>query len=159
DLLAKESGDATANRTRTSLSAFFSWAIREGFELPQGNVASNTNRRPQTARDRVLRPAEIKAVWNACRNDDYGAVLKLLLVTGCRANEIARLRRDEIFDDRIELPPQRTKNGRQHVVPLSSPAKSILSARPAAGDAACVFGRDGTGFNGWGQAKARAGGP
>jgi Arm DNA-binding domain/Phage integrase central domain len=43
--------DASANRVRTSLSACFSWCIREG--LLESNPAAWTERREETARNRV----------------------------------------------------------------------------------------------------------
>ena len=57
--------------------------------LPEGNVASYTNKREEKSRERVLTDAELKRIWKSCLDDDYGAVLKLLMLTGQRANEIA----------------------------------------------------------------------
>jgi len=76
--LAKEVGNVTANRVRGSLCSLFGWVIREGIRLPEGNVASYTNKRQETARDRVLSDEELRAIWKACPDDDYGAILKLL---------------------------------------------------------------------------------
>jgi integrase len=150
--LAKESGDITSNRVRASLSAFLGWIIREGIRLPEGNVASYTNKREEKSRDRVLSDAELKTIWQACPDNDYGAVLKLLMLTGQRAGEIAALRWNEIHDDQIVLSAGRTKNNRAHVVPLSEPAKAILAVFDARGRS-CVFGRDNRGFCGWSTAR------
>jgi integrase len=125
--LAKLRGDTTSNRVRTSLCSLFGWVIREGIRLPEGDVASYTNKREEKTRDRVLTDAELKAIWTACRDDDYGAILKLLMLTGSRANEIAQLRWNEVRDDHIVLPAERTKNHRTHIVPLSEPASPILA--------------------------------
>ena len=102
----------------------------------------------------MLSDVELKAIWAACPDDDFGAVLKLLILTGQRANEIARLRWDEVYDDKIILPAERTKNHRMHVVPLSGPANTILGTLNAGGRT-CVFGRDDTGFWNWSTAKKR----
>src|SRR5262249_53578919 len=51
--IAKEHGDVTANRVRASLCTLFTWAIREGIRLPEGNVASLTAKRKEKSRDRV----------------------------------------------------------------------------------------------------------
>jgi integrase len=161
--LAKEAGDVTSNRVRASLSAFLAWVLGEGIRLPEGNVASCTNKREEKSRDRVLddpnarprrKPHELKAIWDSCLNDDYGAVIKLLMLTGQRANEIASLRRVEVGDDDILLPRERTKNGREHAVPLSDPAKAIL-AEKIDEDRTHVFGRDDSGFQGWSKAKQK----
>jgi integrase len=150
--LAKEVGNVTANRVRGSLCSLFGWVIREGIRLPEGNVASYTNKRQERARDRVLSDEELRAIWKACPDDDYGAILKLLMLTAQRANEIAELRWDEVHDEQIMLPAERTKNKRPHIIPLSEPAKAILGGFER-GDRTHVFGQFDTGFQGWHVAK------
>jgi integrase len=150
--IAKDAGDVTANRVRGSLCALFGWTMREGIRLPEGNVAALTNKREEKSRDRVLSDAELRIIWGACLDDDYGAILKLLTLTGQRAGEIAELRWDEVGDEQIQLPAKRTKNGRAHTVPLTEPAKMILSRFKRDGRT-CVFGRVDTGFNGWHYCK------
>lgn len=132
----RESGAVTANRFRAMLSSFFNWAAREG--LINANPAAFTNKRNETPRDRVLSDAEIKAIWNALPADDFGGIVKLLLLTGQRRSEIADLSWNEIDFDRglIVLPPARTKNGREHVVPMSGPVRAILELRRQ------IYGRD-----------------
>src|SRR5262249_886693 len=76
---------------------------------------------------RLLSDAEIKTIWRACHDDDHGAIVKLLLLTGQRAAEIGSLRWDEVHDDHIALPETRTKNKHPHIIPLSAPAKAILA--------------------------------
>ena len=152
--IAKEH-PVTSNRVRTSLATFLSWVIRQGIKLPEGNVASYTQARREKSRERVLTDAEIRVVWHACRNDDHSNIVKLLLLTGQRAAEIGSLRWDEVFDDRIALSGERTKNKRPHIIPLSPPAQAILRKLKIA-DRTMVFGRNDTnGFAGWAIAKAR----
>jgi integrase len=150
--IAKDAGDVTANRVRGSLCALFGWAMREGIRLPEGNVAALTNKREEKSRDRVLSNNELRTIWSACLDDDYGAILKLLTLTGQRAGEIAELRWDEVGDEQIWLPANRTKNGRAHTIPLTEPVKMILSRFNRDGRT-CVFGRVDTGFNGWHNCK------
>ena len=69
-----------------------------------------------------------------------------------RAGEIAELRWDEVGDKQIQLPANRTKNGRAHTIPLTEPTKIILSRFKRDGRT-CVFGRVDTGFNGWHNCK------
>jgi integrase len=152
--VATNSGAVTANRVRASVAAMLSWLMREGIHLPAGNVAANTNKREERSRDRILSDGELKQIWNACRGDDYGAVIKLLALTGQRFSEIAGLQFDEMHDDQIILPGERTKNGRAHIIPLSEPARAILAGFPRT-ERKHVFGRDDTfGFRGRGAAKA-----
>jgi integrase len=150
--VTKQSGEPTGNHVRSSLSALFSWVIKEGIRLPEGNVVAYTNKHEQKSRDRVLTDTELRAIWRACRDDDFGAIIKLLILTGQRENEIGGLRWDEVHNEYISLPAQRTKNGRAHIIPLADPAKAIL-AKFQANDRIHVFGRVDTGFTGWGYAK------
>jgi integrase len=131
----RESGAATANRVRATLSAFFNWCAREG--LVDANPAAFTNKRAEKSRDRVLSDAELKAIWNALQGD-FGAIVKLLMLTGCRREEISGLTWSEIDFDRglIVLPAARVKNKREFVVPMSGPVRAILEARPR------IYGRD-----------------
>jgi integrase len=153
--VANASGAVSSNRLRASLATFLGWVIRQGIRLPDGNVASYTQPRKETSRERVLSNAEIKAIWHACRDDDHGTIIKLLLLTGQRAAEIGELHWDEINSDQILLPSGRTKNKRPHAIPLSAPAKAILN-KPRIIGRAFVFGRDDTrGFQGWGVSKKR----
>lgn len=153
--IAKSSGEVTSNRLRASLATFLSWVIRQGIRLPDGNVASYTAPRKEKSRERVLSDAEIRTIWQSCDDTDHGCIVQLLLLTGQRAAEIGSLRWDEVHKDHIALPSTRTKNKRQHVIPLSASAKTILDRRRILGRT-FVFGRDDTaGFKGWGISKQR----
>jgi integrase len=72
--------------------------------------------------------------WRATNSEriEFGALLKLLLLTGCRLNELAGMRRTELNDDGTvwTIPGERTKNKRTHVVPLA-PAGSRPDRRHA----------------------------
>jgi integrase len=152
--VAAKSGPIAANRTRASLAAFFAWGIREG--LVDSNPASGTTRRPERSRDRVLSNDEFKAIWAATAgSDDYSAVVRLLALTGARAAEIAGLRWSEIVDDQIVLPPGRTKNARQHVIPIAPVVRAILDSRPRRLDRDFIFGsRQNRPLCGWSVLKA-----
>ena len=143
-----------ANRTRASLSKFFNWACGEG--LTENNPAAFCNRNPEQSRDRVLSREETKRLWAALPDNDYGDIVKLLVLTGQRASEISDLKWSEIDRERglISLPPSRTKNRRQHIVPMSDMVRAILEARPQ-NDRELVFGTgQKRGFTGWSRAKA-----
>ena len=151
-LLNGAAGSATANRLRATLSALFVWALKEGMVLPHGNVAAFTHKRTEAARDRVLSDKELKTIWKACGDGDYSKIIKLLVLTGARADEIAAMEWTEIVDGAINLPGSRTKNGRAHTIPLSEPARNIIASIEQHG--IHVFGKRDSGFSGWSKAKA-----
>jgi integrase len=151
--LAANSGPAAANSIRASLSAFFSWAMREG--LAEANPVIGSNKAAVNAsRDRVLTDDELRAIWNAVGDDAYGDIVKLLALTGQRRDEIGALRWSEVNLDKalISLPAERTKNSRPHDIPLSPAALSILEARPLA-RSELVFTGGRYGFGGWSNYK------
>jgi integrase len=151
-------GAITANRARSSLSDFFKWAMGEGIAAQNPVVA--TNKFEEKARARVLADDELRWIWDCLGNDDYGAIVKLLMLTACRLDEIASLRWSEISDGAITLPNERTKNGYEHWVPVSDPALQIIEARPRRVDdngllRTLVFGIGQGGFAGEGRGKLR----
>jgi integrase len=92
-------------------------------------------------------------VFLACNYNNYGRIVRLLILTGCRRDEIGALQWSEIdFDAKtITLPAIRTKNGQQHVVPLCKDALQILQEIPRR-DCDRVFGRR-AGFSHWSKSK------
>jgi integrase len=157
--LAGGKSGATANRVRSSLSGFFSWAIAEG--LIDNTPVAWTERREEVSRARVLTDAELREIWAALKDDAYGDILRLLLLTGARREEVGGLRRSELDLARalITLPPERVKNKREHTIALTAPALAILKARaPLIYDdgSSCdlVFGRGKRGFADWQGSKA-----
>jgi integrase len=154
--LTTESGPTQSNRTRASLSKFLNWCIGEGYA--DVNVALQTNKNEEMPRDRVLNTNELVTIWNCLpdSSDDYSNIIRLLILTGCRLREISELRWSEIdlAKATITLPSTRTKNHRQHTVPLSAPALAILQGKTRNGRY-LVFGRGTNGFGGWTKSKAR----
>jgi integrase len=152
--LAANNGPGLANSVRASLSAFFSWAMREG--LADANPVIGTNRAvTKGARDRVLTDDELRLIWNTLSISTYGDIVRLLALTGQRRDEIGSLRWQEIDFDKavISLPPERTKNSRPHDVPLSPAALAILKARPRLAGHEFVFSSAANGFFGWSDCK------
>jgi integrase len=88
----------------------------------------------ERSRERVLSPAELGKLWTTLvfgQHVHYLDIVRLLLLTGQRREEIGGLRWSEVdFDAKlIRLPPERTRNKREHIVPLSAPALAILRIR------------------------------
>ena len=105
-------------------------------------------------RERSLSDAEAATVFLACPENDYGRIVRLLMLTGCRREEIGSLQWSEIDFEAgtITLPPDRTKNGQEHVVPLSDAALAILKSIPRR-DRIHVFGIGTGGYAGWSKGK------
>lgn len=122
----------TGNRVFATLRQIFNWALDRDLitasPMPRGAPA------PETKRDRVLNDAEIKLAWQAFDHIGipFGAIGKLLLLTGARRDEIAEGSWSEIdLETRTwTIPATRTKNGEPHEIPLSDLAVEILRNLP-----------------------------
>jgi integrase len=151
--VTESSGPISANRLRAALSAMWTWGLRTGLIDADNNPVTFTIRQRENARDRTLSYAELKAIWDATNNgEDYSRIVRLCLLTGCRREEIGRLRWSEILNDRIALGPDRMKGNLAHEIALLPIISSTLPKRPddASG---CVFGKRGNGFSGWSKSK------
>jgi integrase len=164
--IAGENGPIAADRARAAFSAFFTWAIREG--LCEINPVVGTNKAAELkSRKRVLTDEELKIIWHAAPETDYGRIVRLLILTGQRREEIGGLRWPEVDTAKrvIRLPGDRTKNHRDHNVPLTKAALAILNAQPVRAGREFVFGDGprssaqddeapaGGGFQGWSKSK------
>jgi len=147
-----ERGPIARNRARATLSALFTWAVQEG--LAEINpVAGTAKANEGNSRDRVLTVEELRQLWRSLGDDRVSNVVRLLLLTGQRRNEIGKLTWDEIDLARnvIVLPPARTKNGQEHCVPLSRQALTIIERQIRR--SGFVFGE--RGYGNWTDGKAR----
>jgi integrase len=155
--IIKAHGRTAARASRANLSALFNWAMREGLCEANPCLATNDPTAGSKPRERVLDDAEIGAIWRACSGDiDADRIIKLLLLTGCRREEIGALEQSEINLDSgtLVIPGTRTKNGRALELPLPDAALAILRAVPRQDGRRFVFGKTGSGFSGWSVMKA-----
>jgi integrase len=155
-VIARECGVVTAIRARSHLSALFAWGIAQG--LMQANpVVGASQLKPPPARDRVLDDRELAAVWSAAGDDDFGRVVRLLILLGQRRTEVGGMRWQELDLERgaWTIPNTRSKNGRLHTLPLPALALNIINSVPRMINRDCLFGeRSSGGFTLWAFAKA-----
>jgi integrase len=103
------------------------------------------------ARDRVLTETELCAIWQACADDDFGRIIRLLMFTGARRDEIGGLRWSEVDLDRglLNIPGTRTKNHHPLKLTLPPPAVSILRAVSRRPGRDLIFGGGRGPFGAW----------
>jgi integrase len=158
--IERHTGPAARNRVRASLSAYFTWAAKEGYL--DANPVAFTNKAEEKARERVLSDEELRIIWLASDDSQFGAIVKLLMLTGARRSEIGGLTWSEVppILPLATLPPVRTKSGREHFIPLSEPALTILRAQPKRTNPdgtprEHIFGTIvGCGYQNWSRGKA-----
>jgi integrase len=155
-----ERGHVMSNRTLAACKSLYNFAVSE--KIVASSPFADLKLTKEEDRERVLSTDELRAVWNAAGSlgHPYTAIVRLLLLTGQRLNEIACLRWSEIDLDKrqIELPGLRTKNARSHIIPLSDVALDIITASPKIqSDEGLVFTVTGRQLKGWSKMRERLG--
>lgn len=152
DLISNH-GKVSAARARANLSALFAWAIGEG--IAENNPVTGTNAPDKNvkSRERVLDDSELRLIWNACEDDAFGRIVRLLILNGCRRGEIGDLEWPEVnLDSRVlTVPGEKTKQGEALMLTLAPASIKILKAIPKNKYREdYVFGKQGKrGFNAW----------
>jgi integrase len=158
--LERHNDSISENRGRNVyavLSIFFRWLQARRRVLR--NVCRDIHHAgPPPSRARVLSNDEIRWLWRACDAESlYEPLVKLLILKGQRLNEIAGMRRSELNDENKTLwtiPAARTKNHREHLVPLAPLARELLGNIETSGDP--IFSTTGTTpVSGWNRLKRR----
>jgi integrase len=133
--------------------ACFGWAMKRG--TVAANPFVNLPVAPGVKRERVLSDGELAAIWRATEEPGpFNGIVRTLLLTGARCNEVAGMAWGELSDDFATwtIPSERTKNRRTHVVPLSAQAQDLLRNLPQYSDS--VFPGLRGPFKGFWRAKA-----
>jgi len=147
---------SSQNYAFTTFKVFFNWAVRRGY-LTSNPLLPHKRPHRMTPRERVLNDDELKALLFFCREntDRFTQIVQLLVFTGQRKGEIANLEWQDIDRKRLILPGRKTKNKREHVLPLGKHALDLLSQ--IEGGATHVFGTsaDDKPFNGFGKSTKR----
>jgi integrase len=130
--------ESRARKMHAALSQMFSW-LQQRRRIEVNPMASLHPPTVPASRDRVLSTNEIVKLWAAIDAsqpgtqfaEPYAAVIKLLLITGCRLNEIARLEWSEVSEDctTLTIPGSRTKNHLVFIVPLPPLARSLFPTK------------------------------
>jgi integrase len=155
-VITRERGTTTALRARSVVSELFSWAMGQG--LCETNPVIGTNRpKKPPPRERVLSDAELAAVWRgAVDDDDFGRIVRLLMLLGQRRSEVGSMTWHEVDLERgtWTIPSSRTKNARPHTLPLPPLAIDIITGTPRMVGRDVLFGeRAGRGFTSWARPK------
>lgn len=160
DATKGSAGPIAANRLRAEARACWGWAVKRGALESNPWDATPRPLAREIARDRVITDEELGALYRVADQLDapWGAMIRLLILTGQRRGEVAGMRWDELnLDGGLwSLPGERTKNHEPHAVPLSEPAIAALKGVHRRKGAEFVFeGPRKTPMSGFGKAKAR----
>ncbi len=160
DKIVDRGSPIAANRTLATMRRMCSWAVERDIikVSPCDGVKAPSVAR---SRDRILSDEELRSVWQAADQIGwpFGAIVKLLILTGQRRDEVAGMRWSEIDLNAKTwtLPRERAKTNVEHVVPLFDEAIAIIATLPRmSSKAGYVFTTNGTNpVSGFARAKQR----
>jgi integrase len=142
--IEQASGRSTASTCARRLGVMYKWAIKKGLHPGPSPMLRVDIPQDGPSRPRVLNDDEIRTIWLVCdvwealavsgnrgqkpRIVDFPYAIRLLFLTGCRAQEIGDLEWSEVDLKRKELaiPGSRTKNAEPLYLPLTDTAMDIL---------------------------------
>lgn len=133
DKVVDRGSPQTANNIFKIIRKMFNFAVKKdrltaspciGIDMPA----------PTKAKDRVLKPDEIKTVWSSLDGPapdlsmtvEIKQAMKLILLTAQRPGEVIGMHTSEIDGNWWTIPAERSKNGKAHRVYLSSLAAEII---------------------------------
>ncbi|MEQ1953589.1 tyrosine-type recombinase/integrase [Mesorhizobium yinganensis] len=134
DAVKDRGAHVEANRIFEDIRAMVRWARGRG-DLDHNLTEGMKKPTETTERDRVLDADEIKTMWaslpDADMRESTRRVIRLCLITGQRVGEVSGMSRKELDLAKgiWTIPPERSKNKHEHVVPLPSMAIEIIKSQ------------------------------
>jgi integrase len=159
DEIEDANGPVMADRTLAYVRKAFNWYATRDDQFNVPVVRGMARIKPkERARARVLSDDEIRAIWpELAKAGTFGALVKTLLLTAQRRDEVAHMSRKEIGSDGIwTIPAERYKTKCPNFVPLSKAALAVIVAQPKEDDCDHVFpSRAKTPYSGFSKSKAK----
>jgi integrase len=157
DEIEDNNGPVMADRTLAYVRKCFNWwATRDDSFVPPIVRGMARTKPTERARRRVLDDDEIRDLWTALDTADapapFPGLLRALLLTGQRRNEVARMRWQEVDGAIWIIPGERHKGGDANTVPLTKAVLQLLG-KAQRGDFVFTTTDGKKPFSGFGKAK------
>jgi integrase len=155
--IAKKAGPVARDRVLSNLRKAFHWYETEddNFRTP---IVKGMSKNSAKERTRVLDNDDIRSLWLALRSDEvnpaFASLVRVLLYTGQRRNDVAGMHDREIkSDSEWIIPAGRYKNQGDHYVYLTERTRTLLPKTKG-----FIFGSETNGrkpFSGFSKPKAK----
>lgn len=155
----KKTSPSAADKVLNILSRIFRWYYVRHPKLinpladTRGMRVISTKER---ARSRILNDDELRAVWKTAEaNGQFGAFVRLSLLTGQRRDKVACMQWDHIVDGVWSIQAEAREKGNAEKIKLPQVALDILASLPRIEGNPFVFAaaRGGSHFSGYSKAK------
>lgn len=147
---------SSQNYAFTTFKVFFNWAVRRQY-LERNPLSALKRPNEIRPRERVLSDDELGILLSYTHENRgrFNDIVTLLALTGQRKGEIAKLLWSEIDEDLLVLTADRTKNKREHVVPLGRRALALLHSIEGSGRYVFGTAAGDKPYNGWSRSQRR----
>jgi integrase len=156
DKIEDENGARQADLTLAYLRTMSGWyAARHDDYVPP--FIRGMRRKAPVKRDRILTDDELRTIWaEAEKRGQFGAILRLALLTAQRRERLASMRWEDIAAGVWNVPAEARSKGTGGALKLPTAALAIIEAQPQIEGNPYVFAGRTTGshFDGFGKAKA-----
>jgi integrase len=158
DTIEDENGPVMADRVLAHVRKAFNWQAARDDQFSPPIVRGMARTKPaERARTRALSDDEIVSLWDALDSKDvplpFRRVVRVLLLTAQRRNEVGLMRAEEIDDEIWTIPAERYKTGIPNIVPLTKDARSWIPDKAVGFLFSCNGGK--RAFNGFSKAKSQ----
>jgi integrase len=134
DKIEDERGPVTADRTLAAVRKCLNWYATRDEDFNSPIVTGMARTKPsERARQRTLADDEIRDLWAALDAmtgpTPFRNLVRALLLSAARRDEVAQMRWDEIDGDVWVVPAIRYKTGRENAVPLTPALQAIIGTK------------------------------
>lgn len=154
----KIGGPVMADRVLAAIRTLFNWCAIRDESISSPIVRGMARTRPKDrARTRVLNDDEIRAFWKVAGGlGTYGSLVKTLLLTGQRRDEVGRMSRSEMNDEWVwTIPAERYKTGMPNQLTLPHAVREIIKGQAVIDDSDLIFTTNGQSpFSGFSKSKS-----
>lgn len=151
--LVKHNGKSQADAVLATVRNIMSWYHNNQDEYYASPIGKRMQRDDSTPRDRIINDDELRTIW-AIADDQFGAFIKLCLLTGQRQGKITTMRCSDITDGTWTIPEEKREEGTGGKLKLPDAALQIIAKLPRlVGNQHLFFGRGVGPFNAHAQFK------
>ncbi len=158
DIIQDERGTRQADYVLAILSKMMTWFAGRSDDYDSPIIRGMKRGDPKaSAGKRTLDHDELRAVWKHAEHaGQFGAIVRLALLTGQRKTKIAAMRWNDLGADGVwTVPHDEREKGVGGALQLPEVARKIIAEQKRLSDNPHVFpGRGGTHFSGWSKCKA-----
>ena len=134
DAIEDQNGPVMADRVLAHVRKAFNWQATRDDQFTPPIVKGMARTKPsERARTRALADDEIRSLWSALDSQEvpeaFRSIVRVLLLTAQRRNEVANMHSDEIEGDTWIIPAERYKTGSPNVVPLTEAAQKWIAGK------------------------------